>query len=99
MSWYLYLLENTDNKKTYLGVTTDYKRRIRQHNGEIKGGAKYTHSFKGSGEWKLVYLLDNLSKNQALSYERSIKNRRKKAKGKTPLEKRMYAINDLFSNL
>ena len=26
----------------YVGCTTDVKRRIRQHNGEIKGGGKYT---------------------------------------------------------
>jgi len=26
----------------YTGVTTDLSRRVRQHNGEILGGAKYT---------------------------------------------------------
>jgi putative endonuclease len=39
--WYVYLLRCADHT-LYTGVTTDCKRRLRQHNGEIKGGAKYT---------------------------------------------------------
>ncbi|KFK23759.1 hypothetical protein AALP_AAs62422U000100 [Arabis alpina] len=26
--------------KTYVGITTDFTRRLKQHNGEIRGGAK-----------------------------------------------------------
>ena len=95
-NWSLYLLENTDNKKTYLGVSTDYIRRLRQHNGEIKGGARYTTSFKGSGTWKLILHVDDLSKSKALSFERTIKNMRRRGKGKTPLERRMYIINKVI---
>lgn len=45
--WYCYILRNNDEKYkncTYNGITNNLKRRIRQHNKEIKGGAKYTGS-------------------------------------------------------
>ena len=96
MSWYLYLLENSFNKRTYLGVTTDYNRRVKQHNGELKGGAKYTNSFKEEGEWILKLIVKDLSKSEALSKERTIKNLRRKAKGKTPYEKRLYIIKQVI---
>jgi len=40
-AWWVYLVECNDNT-LYAGITTDVKRRIRQHNGELVGGAKYT---------------------------------------------------------
>lgn len=96
MSWYLYLLENTENKKTYLGVTTDYTRRVRQHNGELTGGARYTKNFKGDGEWKLILYVDKLTKSKALSVERTIKNMRRRGRGKTPLDRRIFLINKVI---
>ena len=33
----VYLLTNTNNNYTYLGITNNSIRRLRQHNGEIKG--------------------------------------------------------------
>ena len=42
-SWYVYLLQCSDGS-FYTGVTTDLKRRVRQHNGEIVGGANYTRA-------------------------------------------------------
>lgn len=40
-SWSVYLLQCSDGS-FYTGVTTDLARRVRQHNGEIVGGANYT---------------------------------------------------------
>ena len=92
-NWSLYLLENSDNKRTYLGVTVDIKRRLRQHNGDLVGGARYTKSNKGEGIWILKTIINGLTKSEALSYERTIKNKRKYGKGLTPLDRRMYLIN------
>lgn len=39
--WYVYLMQCAD-QTLYTGITTDVSRRLRQHNGEIKGGARYT---------------------------------------------------------
>ena len=92
-NWSLYLLENNENNKTYLGVTVDIQRRLRQHNGELVGGARYTKSQKGEGQWILKAIINGLTKSEALSYERTIKNKRKYGKGPTPLDRRMYIIN------
>ena len=43
MKWCVYILRCADNT-LYTGVTTDLKKRLRQHNGEIVGGAKYTQN-------------------------------------------------------
>jgi putative endonuclease len=42
-SWFVYLLQCSDGS-FYTGVTNDLKRRVRQHNGEIVGGANYTRA-------------------------------------------------------
>jgi putative endonuclease len=41
-NWFVYMLRCAD-ESLYTGVTTDITRRLREHNGELKGrGAKYT---------------------------------------------------------
>lgn len=39
--WYVYLLRCRDGT-FYTGVARDLERRLRQHNGELAGGARYT---------------------------------------------------------
>ena len=97
-NWNLYLLENSYNKKTYLGVSTDVVRRIRQHNNEICGGAKYTKINKEEGLWFPKVIINDLSKIQALSFERTIKNMRRSGRGKTPFDRRLYLIKKVCKN-
>tara|TARA_A100001015_G_scaffold274883_1_gene331640 strand:+ start:502 stop:816 length:315 start_codon:yes stop_codon:yes gene_type:complete len=95
MDYQLYLLINTKNQYTYLGITNNSTRRLRQHNGELKGGAKYTRMKKGEGKWEYYMKIEGLTKSQALSMERTTKNYRKFAKGSTPLDKRLDAIEKM----
>lgn len=39
--WFVYLLECADGS-LYTGVARDVERRLKQHNGELVGGARYT---------------------------------------------------------
>ena len=94
----VYLLYNTSNNRTYLGITNNSIRRIRQHNGELKGGAKYTHNFKGDGEWKYYLKINNLNKCEALSIERTAKNKRKGSKGISPIDKRLNVLLPIIEN-
>ena len=66
---YCYILFNELNNKTYNGYTVNLERRIRQHNGEIKGGAKYT--IKENLEWKYLLIIESeqLDHNTALCFE------------------------------
>ena len=88
----VYLLHHSIHNRTYLGITNHKERRIRQHNGELKGGAKYTTSFKGDGEWKYYMYVSNLNKSEALSIERTAKNKRRGAKGTSAVDKRLYVL-------
>jgi len=57
MSYIIYLLVNSINNCTYVGITNNSERRIRQHNKELVGGAKYTSK---TNTWKYYGWLDAL---------------------------------------
>jgi predicted GIY-YIG superfamily endonuclease len=70
-SWSFYIIQNKGC--TYAGVSPDPVKRLRKHNGEISGGAKYTQS-KGSG-WTHVCLVHGFqNKIQALQFEWAVKH-------------------------
>ena len=95
-NYIVYLLVNTLNNYTYLGITNNSVRRLKQHNSILSGGAKYTKMKKGNGEWVYYLKIKNLTKSEALSIERTAKNLRKKAKGNTPIEKRLDVLLPLL---
>jgi predicted GIY-YIG superfamily endonuclease len=69
--WYCYFLRNVQPQYrglTYVGSTNDPRRRLRQHNEEISGGAVYTHG-RGGG-WEIYALLTGFPNHKnALSCE------------------------------
>ena len=46
MDWYVYVLTSTVRAITYVGCTNDVQRRVRQHNGELSGGARFTQRWR-----------------------------------------------------
>lgn len=78
MSYICYVLRSLDPKfsnRTYFGITNNSVRRLRQHNGELVGGARSTRALR-----PLTYYIkiNNLTKSQALSIERKIHIMRKR---------------------
>jgi len=67
--WDIYILECSD-KTLYIGITTDLKRRVREHN-EGKTGAKYT---AGRRPVKLVYTCRRKNQSRALKEEYRLKS-------------------------
>ncbi len=65
-----YIIEN--ERSTYVGITNNRIKRLRQHNCEISGGAKYTSS-KGPG-WNYVCVINNLDKITSMQLEWAIKH-------------------------
>ena len=96
MSFFVYLLVST-NGSTYVGATIDIDRRLRQHNAEIKGGAKRTTMKVNQGEeWtRECYISGFPSWKCALQFEWRWKQLSRKLNGK-PLEKRFNALNQLL---
>lgn len=102
-SFFVYLLQSSDQKNTYVGATVDVQRRLRQHNNLISGGARATTSkVKSKGvEWQLVcYVKGFPTWVCALQFEWRFKQLTRKlswVKDKNPLEKRRMALEELMS--
>lgn len=96
-NYVVYVLINTEHNKTYIGITNNTTRRLRQHNRELVGGAKYTTLNKGEGDWVFYGFIKNLNKILALSFEKKIKLKSRRMSG-TPIEKRNKAISKVLED-
>jgi structure-specific endonuclease subunit SLX1 len=87
------------NGNSYIGATVDLNRRLRQHNGEIVGGAVATKIQVKKGEvWqRACYMKGMPDWRTALQVEWRWKQlSRKLPKSKLPLERRMMALSQLL---
>ncbi len=69
--WLVYLLECADGT-LYCGITTNVDRRLRQHNGQAPGGARYT---RGRRPVRLRASRACRCKGDALRLELAVKSR------------------------
>lgn len=97
MPWYCYCLIS-ESGKTYVGATVDLDHRLRQHNGEIRGGARATSM--EAGQWKRLCHVKGFPDNHAaLQFEWRWKNlsRKKEYANLLPSDRRFAALQELLS--
>jgi len=67
--YYVYVLRCFDTT-LYTGITTDIIRRVKEHNGELPNGARYT---QGRRPVRLVYSSGHTNRSEASKEESRIK--------------------------
>ncbi len=94
-----YLIYNSEGR-TYVGYTNNFRERIRRHNGEISGGAKYTTAHKGVNGWEPAAIVGGFhDKCLAMSFEWRMKrylNSKGKLKPSSGLDARLKNIFDIL---
>lgn len=66
--YYVYVLENQDDKSFYIGYTRNLKQRIKEH---LDGHGCRTTSLKNN--WKLIYFEGYLEQKDAIGREKFLK--------------------------
>ena len=67
--YYTYILKSINNpNQTYIGATSDLKKRLESHNS---GANKHTSKFK---PWKIIWYSAFLSKEKAEAFEKYLKS-------------------------
>jgi predicted GIY-YIG superfamily endonuclease len=96
--WSCYCLVRADSGASYVGATVDMAHRIRQHNCEIKGGAKYTSAGVAAGHcWKILCTVSGFPDSRAaLQFE--WKWKALTAKKGVPALKRVNALVALMNS-
>jgi structure-specific endonuclease subunit SLX1 len=90
--WSVYLLKQVNGSRTYVGATIDVDRRLRQHNGELSGGARAT---AGSTWQRVCYISGFPNERAALQFEWAWKYTSKKQSGGA-LPRRAKALLELL---
>lgn len=77
MSYVCYTLLSADRRCTYVGITNCMERRLRQHNGELAGGAKSTTRCTRRQPWVVACTVTGFrTKIEALQFEWCLHNMR-----------------------
>lgn len=98
--YYCYLINSVLHpNNTYIGVTNNLEKRIKQHNNILFGGAKSTKKYN---DWKYIKIIKFDTKNDALSFEWFSKHYKTKNNKwiHTPsgIHNKITRMNELMSN-
>lgn len=78
MNYFVYIVKCSDNS-LYTGIATNLEKRIKEHNGLLKGGAIYTRNKRPV---KLKYWEEFKTRSEALKREYEIKQMKREVKAK-----------------
>ena len=101
--YYVYILESSDCKATYVGATVDLNHRLRQHNKELVGGAHATSVKVAQGcSWNRICFVQGFPDwPAALQFEWRLKQLSRKLlktnKVDAPIQRRIQALHQLLS--
>ena len=100
--FFVYLLESSCKRATYVGATVNLERRLRQHNKEIAGGAHATGARVARGQtWRRACHVTGFPTWQAaLQFEwrfKQLTRREPSHPSQTPLERRKAALQKLVN--
>ena len=93
---FCYILINETKTHTYVGYTVSPQKRLRQHNGEIKGGARFTSRHGRAWSFVAIVACPAFDNKRALSLEWHMKphGRRRSTSFSDPVARRI----DLLKN-
>ena len=69
----VYVIINNCNKK-YIGYTSNLENRMKRHNGLLKNKLSSYTSKNKSGEWKLIYKEEFITRKEAMVREKELKS-------------------------
>ena len=102
IQWFVYVLTSPMSTIPYIGKSNNLERRLRQHNGQLVGGARRTRRalYGGAGNWtRELHITGFPDERAALQFEWRLQyERRKGHTGKTvsPLIKAVCALHHVL---
>jgi putative endonuclease len=77
MSFFAYVIKNSNTGKIYIGQTSNLKNRIDRHNGLLKNKlSSFTSKNKQNGLWILIYFEELSDRKAAIKREKELKSYR-----------------------
>lgn len=91
-SYIMYTIVSDCGRRSYVGITKNFTRRLKQHNGQIKGGARYTKGFS----WRPAFIVKGFDKDRTVRQFEWRMHRKFGSGNGAPLERRIRQFSSLL---
>jgi len=98
--YYCYIIvSKSHNNYTYVGTTNNLEKRLDQHNGKLKGGAKATKKYDDWEYYKIIEFNDNKNAMRFEWYMKHYKTTKEKwIHVKSGLNNKLKRLNELVES-